>query len=469
MGSISKSGPFWTDKHQKTLAHTTTIVAGDKSLSIWEAFESGDLLFEGKSRHVCLFMARRDLETVCAYLGALRSEIVPLFMNGETTAANLQSFIADFTPRYIYSNEPIKQPGYALVGTLGVAQLYEAMDPMPADLLPNLAILQPTSGSTGDSKCVRVSYSNLNFVSAAIASYLQLDSERSLVSSLPFHYTFGLSILHSAIWSGAKLVLTQDSITSGEFWKTFTQNRVTDFSGVPFQFQALSKRGFPSAALDSLRCLTQAGGPLPASDVRWWLDYCEPKAIEFFVMYGQTEASPRISYLPPAMAREKIGSVGVPISGGRLEIANPNSEGTGEVIYFGPNVCLGYATSASELALGDSLGGRLQTGDLGRLDSEGYLFLTGRSKRFVKLAGTSVGMDSLEALIRESLKLETAVVGRDDKLVVVAQASQDLQLANQILERVNVSPNLLQIIFLEEIPRLDSGKINYQLLSSTYV
>lgn len=469
MESSSNSEPFWTDTYQSQLDKTSVIVFGQQRTGIWDAFQAGDALFEGKHRHVCLILARRNLETVCAYLGALRSGVVPLFVNGEAPIKSIEGFIKDFSPRYIFSSEPVSQLGYEPVNTLGGAQLYEQSIPVDVEILPELAILQPTSGSTGDSKCVRVSYRNLDFVSGSIVSYLHLNSTRVLLSTLPFHYTFGLSILHTAIFSGADLVLTDESITSGNFWSIFADNYVTDFSGVPFQYQALYNRGFPDSALKSLKVMSQAGGPLPVSEIQWWLDYCEPRALDFFVMYGQTEASPRISYLSPAMAREKIGSVGVPIPGGTVEISSPDINGIGEIVYSGPNVCLGYAVSIQDLASSDELLGQLFTGDLGRLDQDGYIYLNGRSKRFVKLAGTSVGMDSMENAIKENLTLDVAVVGRDDKLVIVVQRAYDVGIAAQILELIDASSNLVKVEFVDKLPRLDTGKLDYQFLSANYV
>jgi acyl-coenzyme A synthetase/AMP-(fatty) acid ligase len=169
------------------------------------------------------------------------------------------------------------------------------------------------------------------------------------------------------------------------------------------------------------------------------------------------------------MARKKIGSVGVPIPGGSVEISKPDSNGIGEILYSGPNVCLGYAVSIQDLASSDELLGKLFTGDLGRLDEDGYIFLNGRSKRFVKLAGTSVGMDSMENAIKENLNLDVAVVGRDDKLVIVVQRAYDIDTAAQILELIDASTNLMKVEFVDELPRLDTGKLDYQFLSASYV
>jgi len=469
MELVSKTDPFWTDEYQRRQSDTTSLVFGKIRKSIWDAFDAGDSLFAGATKEVCIILARRNLETIYAYLGALRSGVVPLFANGESDSQSLEKLIKDFSPRYIFASDTITDSIYEPINSVGDARLYESKQAKSAKIFHELAILQPTSGSTGDSKCVRVSYENLNFVSRAITSYLELKPDRTLITTLPLHYTFGLSIVHSAIHSGADLILAEDSITSANFWQLFTKNRVTDFSGVPFQFQMLSKRGFPSAVLETLQCVSQAGGALSPGEVSWWLDYCEPRGIKFFVMYGQTEASPRISYLPPSIARQKIGSVGIPIPGGKLQVQNPNSEGIGELVYSGPNVCMGYAESFEDLSLGDELGGILHTGDIGRADSEGIVFITGRSKRFVKLAGISVGMDSLENSIRENLEREVAVVGQDDGLVIVIKGNPDEGLRALALGDLGVSPNLVKVEFIDELPRLETGKIDYQQLKSIYV
>jgi acyl-CoA synthetase (AMP-forming)/AMP-acid ligase II len=186
-------------------------------------------------------------------------------------------------------------------------------------------------------------------------------------------------------------------------------------------------------------------------------------------MYGQTEASPRISYLPPSIARQKIGSVGLPIPGGKIHVQNPSTEGVGELVYLGPNVCLGYAESIEDLGLGDQLGGVLHTGDIGRVDNEGIIFITGRSKRFIKLAGISVGMDSLENSIRQKTDHEAAVVGQDDVLVIVIRGNPNDQLKELALGDLGVSPNLVRVEFIDELPRLETGKIDYQQLRSLYV
>ena len=126
----------------------------------------------------------------------------------------------------------------------------------------------------------------------------------------------------------------------------------------------------------------------------------------FFVMYGQTEATARIAYVPPDRLSEKLGSAGIAIPGGRLSI-EPAGAGTmdgpvtGEVVYEGPNVMLGYATGSGDLALGDELGGVLRTGDIGYLDEDGFLFLVGRSKRIAKVFGLRINLDEVEAAMRE--------------------------------------------------------------------
>lgn len=137
-------------------------------------------------------------------------------------------------------------------------------------------------------------------------------------------------------------------------------------------------------------------------------------------MYGQTEAAPRISYIPSDRVLDKPGSIGIPIPGGRLELASD----TGELIYYGSNVMLGYAESLADLAKGDECGGVLYTGDTATVDEEGFFTITGRMKRFIKLFGLRINLDEVERKLEALLQQPIACVGNDDKLLVATESSQ---------------------------------------------
>ncbi|MDA8796638.1 AMP-binding protein [Aquiluna sp.] len=331
-----------------------------------------------------------------------------------------------------------------------------------------LAMLMPTSGSTGSPKSVRVSRQNLIASTASISRYLEMTPERVLISSLPFHYTYGLSLLNLSLYSRSKMVITRSGVLSKEFWDLFSRLAVTDFSGVPFHFESLQRQGFPREALGSLQCVTQAGGKLAPAITQKFLNYAESWGFQFFTMYGQTEATPRISYVPPSQSRQKLGSVGVPIDIGKITVRNEQgSEAAafevGEVFYEGPNVCLGYASSESDLEKGDLLNGLLGTGDLGYLDEDGYLFLTGRAGREIKVSGHRVNLDEISNHMGE-IGLAVAVSGATNRIVIeVLGSAKDVRSALKSFSRIH--PTRVEIYEVDELTRLPSGKLDIAALN----
>ena len=261
------------------------------------------------------------------------------------------------------------------------------------DLHPDLALLLTTSGSTGSPKLVRLSRSAVRANAAAITTYLDLtDRDRALLT-LPLHYCYGLSVLTSHLYAGAAVVVSDRSVLDACLWELAERHRITGFAGVPYTFDQLDQAGFPE--LSSLRYVTQAGGRLPADRVRGYVELGRSKGWDFFVMYGQTEATARIAYLPPELADRHPHAIGVPIPGGSLRVDEPDANGIGELVYAGPNVMMGYATEPADLVGGHDLR-ELRTGDLGRENEAGLFEIVGRRSRFAKVFGLRLDLDDIE-------------------------------------------------------------------------
>ncbi|MBJ7356783.1 AMP-binding protein [Nocardioides sp.] len=264
------------------------------------------------------------------------------------------------------------------------------------DLHPDLALLLSTSGSTGSPKLVRLSEDNITSNAASIAGYLGLTSHDRAATTLPLHYCYGLSVVHSHLSVGAGLLLTEQSVVDQCFWDRFDDARATSFAGVPYTFELLERSGFAERRHPSLRRVTQAGGRLAPDLVRRYASLGERDGWDLFVMYGQTEATARMAYLPPELAATRPEAIGVPIPGGslRLDPVEGADPGVGELVYSGPNVMLGYADSAADLARGRTVS-ELRTGDLGRL-RDGLFEVTGRTGRHAKLFGLRLDLDRVE-------------------------------------------------------------------------
>ncbi len=298
-----------------------------------------------------------------------------------------------------------------------------------APLHPDLALVMPTSGSTGVAKAVRLSGDGLDANAHAIAVALGLTEDDRAITSLPLHYCYGLSVLHSHLAIGASVVLTDDSVVDDRFWRTVRQRQVTTLAGVPHTFELiarLERLGRDPLAVPSLRLVTQAGGRLPVTQVRHRAARAAELGHGFAVMYGQTEATARMTVLDPSEVAVAPHTVGRAVAGGSVTLRpHPAAPpGAGEVVYRGPNVMLGYAVGPDDLALGRTVD-ELRTGDFGRFDGDGRLEIVGRASRFVKPFGIRVGLDDMtRRLAHHGLD---AVVAGDDGLVVVARLDDDAE------------------------------------------
>lgn len=215
--------------------------------------------------------------------------------------------------------------------------------------------------------------------------------------------------------------------------------------------------------LPSLRTLTQAGGRLDAAVVTRLEQMGRERGWRFFVMYGQTEAAPRIAYVPPERLTDKAGSIGIAIPGGHLEL----DEQTGELIYSGPNVMLGYAESRDDLEKGDELHGRLRTGDLARRDADGFHVIVGRAKRFLKIFGRRVSLDEVETLVRQHGGGPAACVGEDDRLRIAVEDTAVGDAVGRVLTDIlKIHPSAFRVRTVTALPRFASGKLDYQSVSA---
>ncbi|MGY0505567.1 AMP-binding protein [Luteimonas sp. e5] len=403
---------------------------------------------------------------IALYLACLRSgRQVPLLLQPGMDPALLADLVAHYQPDWIALPEHDHVPGQAVRqhAHQGMQLHHLSASAEHPALHPELGLLLSTSGSTGSAKLVRLSREGLAANSRAIVEYLGLTHEDRAITTLPLAYSYGMSILNSHLQAGGSLVLTDAPLVSREFWTLARTHGITSLSGVPATFEMLRRVGLQQHGLDRLRMLTQAGGKLRDAMVEHFAKLGSQSGVSFFVMYGQTEASPRISYLPPDRLPGKIGSIGIAIPGGDLSL-HPE---TGELVYRGPNVMLGYAGNRQDLALGDVLQGVLHTGDLARRDDDGFYYITGRAKRFIKLSGNRVNLDEVEALLSAEYATHVACSGRDDRLLVFlpTDAGIDESTVKQFLQlRLRIFSGLVRVHGIQALPTLSNGKIDYNAL-----
>ncbi len=416
-------------------------------------------------RSLVFLLVGNNLDSLVAYVACLNHGIVPLMLDAHIDKQLLQRFMDIYQPDFIWRPA---DGGYVLEPQKTLKSQKE--------LHPELALLLTTSGSTGSPKLVRQSYINIKANTESIIEYLKLDATERPITTLPMNYTYGLSIINSHLSVGATILLTEKSIMQREFWNFFTEQCATSFGGVPYTYEMLDKLMFFRRKLPSLRTMTQAGGKILPTLHQKFAEYAQREGKQFVVMYGQCEATARMAYLPPERALDKIGSMGIAIPGGRFTIIDDNGnaimepETTGELVYEGANVTLGYAECEEDLEKGDERHGRLVTGDMAKRDVEGFYYIVGRKKRFLKIFGNRVNLDETERLIKGAFPdIDCACGGVDDKMKIYvtclphAEQSNDQLVAIRDLVTAKTHLNFaaIEVVPIDAIPKNASGKTLY--------
>jgi long-chain acyl-CoA synthetase len=334
----------------------------------------------------------------------------------------------------------------------------------------DLALLLGTSGSTGSPKLVKLTHNNLEANALSIKEYLNIDENERPITALPMSYSFGISILNIHLLAGATILLSNRSLVEREFWSFLKEQKATSLSGVPYSFEMLKRLRFFKMELPHLKTLTQAGGKLHDELNLEFSKWSHEVKKDFFVMYGQTEATARMSYLPPKYNVQKCGSMGIAIPGGIFSIVDENrkeildDEVAGELVYNGANVSMGYALNVEDLAKDDENKGILYTGDIAKRDVGGFYYIVGRMKRFIKLFGSRINLDEVERLIKTK-NPDCACVGNDNELhifMVNENAKEDI--IDFVSGKIGIYPSVIKVYGIDAIPKNDSGKTIYSKL-----
>ena len=404
------------------------------------------------------------IPSIVGYVALVQQGVATVLLDADKEASLLDNLLEIYHPNYLWA--PLDRSyGRLLFEYRGYALFEYALEAV--DINPDLALLLTTSGSTGSPKLVRLTQSNLRSNAESIAEYLHIDENERPVTSLPMYYSFGMSVINSHLIKGATVLLTEKTVMQKEFWDYVRKERATSFAGVPYTYEMLRRLRFMRMDLPDLKTMIQAGGKLNAEIAKEYIEWASGQGKEFIVIYGQTEAAPRMSYLPFDKALQKYASIGVAIPGGRFslcdaddrEIDSPDVDG--ELVYRGENVCMGYAETPADLLKGDENQGVLHTGDVARMDADGFYYITGRMKRFVKIWGNRVNLDAIEQMVK-GVTSDCAAIGVDDKITVfVTNESFSQPVKTLLSEKTGLNPNAFEVRVIASIPKKNSGKIDY--------
>ncbi len=414
---------------------------------------------------------------VIAFFSVLKAGAVVVPINTQLVTRELESIISDCQPSMIITDDSHKQSldTFKDISIFSVSSIrytpVASLQSIPAKESDPAMIIY-TSGTTGKPKGVMLSHRNLVANAESIVDYLKLSSSDSMMVILPFYYSYGNSLLTTHIMVGATLVIDNRFVFPNVVLETMEKEKVTGFAGVPSHYAILlRKSALRNYKLTSLRYVTQAGGGMPASMIKEFTEVV-PHA-QFFVMYGQTEATARLTYLAPEHLRSKLGSIGKAIPGVELDVLNEQGQPVqngevGEIVARGNNIMLGYWNAAEETGKVKRKEG-LWTGDMAKVDSDGFIYLISRKKEMIKSGANRISPLEIEDVVsRLPGVVECAAVGVPDEIlgesIKLCVVKNGVPLTNNDILlhcKQHLAPFKMpkEVAFVASLPKTSTGKI----------
>lgn len=424
-----------------------------------------DILDSGQRDSECsLILFAPTISAVCEYIKSISTPGPTIIIDEGTPADQIRHLMTRFSVNRVSGPVTALEAidGIKTVDNQGWCSAYQPAQESSA--LDRSVLLMGTSGTTGNKKFVRLADFSLAANARDICWGLKLDAESKSLSVLPLSYSYGLSILHTMLFAGGHMIIDSASPLSHSFRTMLEDTEINHLPGVPSLYEIYEKTGLIDDPPQHLKMFTQAGGKLDPSKVKLFSKKLGHRNVDFRPMYGQTEATARMSIMPFGSAEEFPTSVGKSVLSGQFSIGSRNH--SQEIVFRGPNVMLGYIEEAGAVSARDTQEGLLETGDLGEI-KDGFLYITGRIKRIAKLAGVRIDLDEIEHAIGTSS--EIAVVDGGTRFVIAhtERANLSREKIEDILSTLGLNRRLYTVVLVDQIPLTHSGKKNYHSLRET--
>ena len=444
------------DENEKKIIYKNILTKSEK---LSEGLEPRSLIF---------VLAENHTEFFTGYIGFFRKELVQMLLDSKISTSLFKELIKIYMPNYIFmpSSRINDLKNYEIFRQLDNHVILKLNKDNSYSINKDLILLLSTSGSTGSKKFVRISHENIYHNTKDIVRFLGINEQHRTITTMPSFYTYGLSVINTHLFAGASILVTNLKAIEKSFWKLLKDQKVCSFAGVPYFYEVLNKIKFDKFNLPYLKYFTQAGGALRKDLIEYFLKYSKKNKKEFIIMYGQTEATARMTYLPYKMLKKKIGSIGMSIAEGKIHLVSDKSKNgnKGEIIYKGKNVSLGYAKNLKDLAKGDENKGTLKTGDLATKDSDGYLYITGRKSRDIKLFGHRVSLDEVEQILFKK-GYNCRCCGFDNKVTIFhIDNTYNGEVLKYISKQTNIHLDCFKLKRIKEFPLNENGKASYEKL-----
>jgi len=458
LNKIEKFSPnvCFIDENGKKVLYKNVLIKSEKL--------SKDL----KPRSLIFVLAQNHIEFFTSYIGFFRKGLVQMLLDPKISIDLLKELIETYMPNYIFLPNSLSNDlkSYEVLTEFDDHVILKLNKGNFYSVNKDLILLLSTSGSTGSKKFVRISYENIYQNTKSIVNFLGINKQHRTITTMPPFYTYGLSVINTHLFVGASILVTNLKVVDFFFWQLIKDQKINSFAGVPYFYEVLNKIKFDQFNLPDLKYFTQAGGPLKKDLIDYFLTYSEKNKKKFIVMYGQTEATARMTYLPYKMSKKKIGSIGIPIAGGKIYLISDKSKDDkkGEIIYEGKNVSMGYAKNFKDLNKGDENKGILKTGDLAIKDDDDYLYITGRKSRDVKLFGHRISLDEIEQILFKK-GYNCLCCGFDNKVTIFhIDNNYNSEVLKYISQTTNIHLDCFKLKYIKKFPLNENGKISYEKL-----
>lgn len=404
-----------------------------------------------------------DKISLVVYCACLEFKIPIILVENLANIYDKNNIIENYLPYFIVTKAELSHKNYEKIHKVDNYFFYKYKK---KEILcsNNISLLLSTSGTLGNKKFVILSKKNLLTNTEQIIDYLKITKKDVVITTLPFSYSYGISIINTHLYKRATIILNQSSVLEKNFYEKILNYKVTNFGGVPFTYSILNKINFFRKDLSSLKYVTQAGGKIKNNDFDKIYNLTKIKKIKFIIMYGQTEASPRISYVPYKSLPKKKDSIGIPIKNSNLEIIS--SKGTrinkpfieGELQYKGSNIFLNYSEGYKDLIKKHYPKKKLFTGDIGYFDNDGYFYIVGRKKRIIKLFGQRINLDLLDTHLNK--KFKCYCMDYQDKLFIYTESkNSEMKIYDHLKKIISINKNFIQIKYVEVFDKNENGKV----------
>jgi len=454
----------------KKYKKNTALISNNRHVSFGELDScSNDLAKNFKKENLMFLICENSIESIFFYISCIKKNCTLVLLEKNITSINLNNLITKYEPRYIFLNKKnnYKFDKFNKKKNYMNFVLMESKNKIKIKINKDLKILISTSGTTGNPKYVKLTNQNIDSNTLSILKFLKINKNDTTITTLPMNYVYGLSIINTHLYVGAKIVLSDYSVLDKKFWSLLIHNKITNINGVPYLYEILDKIKFLERDLSSIRFFTQAGGKMGIIMQKKLINFCLKNKKKIFFMYGAAEATARMGYLPWKYVQEKIGSIGKAMPGGKFWLEDRNGEKIkknkkiGELIYSGKNVSPGYAKNYLDL-FESSNSDILRTGDFAKRDGDGFYYLMGRSDKFIKIQGNRLNLEDIE-IYTSSFGIKCLCkLNKQNKITIFVENSVDEKmLLKKIKDKITIHPSNFLIKKIDKFPISKNLKISY--------